>query len=175
MRTALLTFAAAALWAAEETDTAQVWHDTTLCVTYRARVAGDYLVIDVTHEPPWHTYAMDNELRAKEKLAGKQSLGIDRPTSVAVSGGLELAGGWHQTPPKDLSKPELRWFTWGYEGKSQFAAKVKRGSGPVQLQIRGQACTDTTCKNINVSLTLPAGSADSGPPVDLKNLVPVRQ
>lgn len=172
---ALLLLGAALCFAADSPDTAQVWHDTTLCVTYKARLAGDYLVIDVTHESPWHTYSMDNELRAKEKLAGKQSLGIDRPTSAKITGGLEVTGPWYQTEPRDLSKPELRWFTWGYEGKTQFAAKVKRANGAAQIQIRGQACTDSTCKNINVSMTLAADAPDTGPAVNLEKLVAVRQ
>ena len=41
-----------------------------------------------TLQPGWHTFAMDNERRAAEKLAGKTSLGIDQPTQIKVSGGL---------------------------------------------------------------------------------------
>ena len=58
---------------------------------------------------------MDNRIRAEEKLAGKKSLGIDHPTEIKVSGGLEVEGPWHQTNPKDFSRPELRWFSWGFE------------------------------------------------------------
>ena len=77
-------------------------------------------------EPGWHTFAMDNKQRAEEKLAGRKSLGIDHPTEITLTGGLEMAGPWYQTPPKDFSKPELRWFSWGFERQALFAAKIRR-------------------------------------------------
>lgn len=137
---------------------AEVRHDDQLCLAYQAALEGDYLVVRAAIEPGWHTFAMDNERRAKEKLAGKMSLGIDRQTEIALTGGLAAAGGWYQTPPKDFSKPELRWFSWGFEKEAVFAVKVHRaGAAPAKIQIRGQACTETTCKNIDVELAGPAG------------------
>ncbi len=160
--------AAAETWSAP----AEVTHDESVCVTYRARVAGAWLVIQASHEKPWHTYAIDNEIRAKEKLAGKMSLGIDQPTVIKVSGGLAIEGPWLQSPPHDLSKADIRWYTWGFEGETLFAAKVKQtGSAPATVAIRGQACTTTTCKNINVTLTVPA---EAGPAADLKGLIPAK-
>ena len=66
------------------TSPVEVRHDVQKCVSYRARLSGEFLVIQATHEAGWHTYAMDNKLRAQEKLAGKRSLGIDSPTEIVV-------------------------------------------------------------------------------------------
>src|SRR5882724_10547212 len=154
---------------------AEVRSDDNLCLTYQARLDGAYLVIHAKVEPGWHTFAMDNKQRAEEKLAGKKSLGIDQPTEFTLSGGLVAAGPWYQTSPKDFSKPQLRWFSWGYEGEATFAAKVRRtGSGPAKIAVRGQACTEVTCKNIDAAISLPISSA-AGEPSDLnlKSLVPV--
>src|SRR5262249_38088666 len=134
-------------------DAVEVHHDESLCLSYRARMDGPFLVVRAIIEPGWHTFAMDNKRRAEEKLAGKRSLGIDHPTEITVSGGLEAIGPWHQSPPKDFSKPDLRWFSWGFEREALFVGKVRRsGAAPARIEIRGQACTDTTCKNIDVTV-----------------------
>jgi len=154
-----------------------VRHDDNLCVSYRAKLDGDFLVVKATIEPGWHTFAMDNKRRAEEKLAGRKSLGIDHPTEIALSGGLEAAGPWQQTAPKDFSKPDLRWFSWGFEKQALFVVKVRRsGTAAARLAIRGQACTETTCKNIDVSLWVPAGPGKGPEPsgISLKDLIPVR-
>jgi hypothetical protein len=149
--------------------------DENLCLTYRARLDGSFLVIHTKVESPWHTFSMDNRQRAEEKLAGKKSLGIDQPTEFTLSGGLEAAGPWYQTAPKDFSKPQLRWFSWGFEKEAVFAAKVRRsGAGPAKIAVKGQACTDVTCKNIDAAITLPlANSAGDPSAINLKELVPV--
>ena len=103
---------------------------------------------------------MDNKLRAQEKLAGKRSLGIDSPTEIVFAEGLELDGPWYQSVPKDLSKPELRWYSWGFEGQALFVAKVRRvGAGLASIAVRGQACSDTTCKNIDLTISVPLGGS----------------
>jgi hypothetical protein len=154
----VLMAGAAAQAASDGSVAVEVRQDETLSLTYRARLEGEYLVVRAAVEPTWHTFAMDNQKRADEKLAGKPSLGIDRPTSIAVTGGLAVAGPWLQSEPKDFSKPELRWFSWGFEKQAVFAAKVKRGAGAAgKIAIKGQACTETVCKNIDVSMSLPAG------------------
>lgn len=160
------------------TEPVEVRSDETLCVSYRARLDGSFLVVQATHEAGWHTTAMDNQKRAMERLRGRQSLGIDHPTRITVSGGLAVAGPWHQSPPKDYSKPELLWFTWGFEGQAVFMAKVRpAGAGPARIAIRGQACTESTCKSVDVAITLPragfvADAAASS--FDRKTLIPVR-
>src|SRR5713101_7453849 len=159
------------------TDPVEVRHEETLSLSYRAKLDGENLVVMATIEPGWHTFAMDNKLRAEKKLAGKKSLGIDHPTEVALSGGLEAAGPWQQSAPKDFSKPELRWFSWGFERQALFVVKVRRAGAAARLAIRGQACTETTCKNIDVAISLPAGAgkaAAESSEIRWKDLVPVR-
>jgi hypothetical protein len=156
------------------TDAVEVRHDDRLCVSYQAKLDGPYLVVRAALEPGWHTFAMDNKKRAEEKLAGKPSLGIDHPTEISLAGGLETVGPWYQSPPKDFSRPELRWFSWGDERQALFVAKIQRSSAaPVRISVRGQACTDQLCKNIDISISLPPGKA-AAPEIDLKNLVEVR-
>ncbi|MCC6366015.1 MAG: hypothetical protein IT165_21065 [Bryobacterales bacterium] len=168
-----LVLVPAATCAAEWTQPVEVHHDDKRCLSYRARWSGDYVVVEAVIEPGWHTFAMDNKQRQAEKLAGKPSLGIERPTGIKLTDGLEAAGGWLQTEPKDFSKPDIRWYTWGFDTRALFAAKVKqRAAGGIA--IRGQACTESICKNIDVSIALPAPANGSGE-VDLKALVPVRQ
>lgn len=148
------------------------------CITYRARLDGEFLVVEATPEKGWHTFSMDNELRAKEALGGKRSLGIDAPTQIAIANGLDPVGGWYQPEPQNFSKPDLRWFSWGYEKPALFVTKVhKSGKGPAEIAIRGQACTETSCKNIEVALSLSLPAAVVGPPsgLNLKSLVPVRE
>jgi len=87
-----------------------------------------------------------------------------------------VEGAWHQSPPKDFSRPELRMFSFGYDRDAVFAAKVRRGgAGAVKVRIRGQACTETVCKNIDVPLTVfpPAKTATSAE-VKLQELVQAR-
>jgi hypothetical protein len=156
-------------------DAVEVRHDDNLCLSYRAKLDGDNLIVKATIEPGWHTFAMDNKRRAEEKLAGKKSLGIDHPTEITLTGGLETAGAWRQSPPKDFSKPDLRWFSWGFEKEAVFVVKVRRsGATPAKLAIRGQACTETTCKNIDVALSVPVGKGAEPSDVQLKDLIPVR-
>jgi hypothetical protein len=173
---AILFFVAASLAAAEWSAPVEVRQDVNRCVTYRAGWFGGFLVVQVDHDKPWHTYAMDNQRRANEKLAGKKALGIDRPTEITVTGGLETAGPWFQSPPQDLSKPALRWYSWGFDGQTLFAAKARRaGAGPARVAIRGQACTASSCKEIDVELSVPlAGPAQDLAGIDLGSLVQVR-
>jgi len=158
----------------EWSQVVEVRHDVQKCVSYRARVSGEFLVIEATHEPGWHTYAMDNKQRAQEKLAGKKALSIDRPTEIELRQGLQLAGPWYQSLPKDLSNPELRSYTWRFEGQALFVTKVKRaGPGPGAITIRGQACSEATCKNIELEVSMPF-TGDNGSDIDLKRLIQVR-
>jgi hypothetical protein len=175
---AMLAVTAGAARAEEWAASIEVRQEENLCLTYQARLEGAFLVVRAAVEPGWHTFAMDNKVRAEEKLAGKQSLGIDRPTEIVLTGGLQVAGPWYQSAPTDFSRPELRWFSWGFAQEARFAARVRRTSvAPARIAFRGQACTETVCKNIDVALSLPRSkintSTDSSG-VDLKNLVQVR-
>ncbi len=149
---------------------AAVHHMNETCLTYHAKLAGDYLIVEANISEGWHTFAMDNELRAKEALAGKQSLGIDGPTQIELVSGLEAAGPWLQTPPKDFSRPELRWYSWGFEDHAVFAAKVKKTGGPAKIAVKGQTCSDSTCKNVDLELNAPADESKA----DVSGLEPVR-
>jgi hypothetical protein len=131
--------------------------------SYRAKVVGDTLLVEVTHEPGWHTYALDNLERAKKK-AVEPLLGIEKSTRIVISGGLRTVGKWRQSPPKDLSQPEISWFTWGFEGTALFAVKTRRiGRAPEALiTINGQACKETTCVLIDdLEIRLPLNAARS--------------
>ena len=173
----LFAFAAGALAQAGDWSPAvEVRHDDELCVAYQARVDGSYLVVRATLGAGWHTFAMDNKARAAEKLAGKPAISIDRATEITAGGGLQTAGPWYQTPPKDFSRPELRWFSWGFDRQAQFVTKVGRaGSAASTLTLKGQACTEKICKNVDVSIAAPAAEASAAASsTDLKDLVQVR-
>lgn len=135
----------------------EVFHDETICLKYQARIAGDHLLVRALIAPGWHTFSMDNKLRATEKLAGKRSLGQDKPTSITVTGPLAITGPWYQSPVQDFSKPEQNWFSWGFENEVTFATRVSPANGPepVTLVMRGQTCSENACKNIETTLTLP--------------------
>ena len=144
---------------------AVVSHEDQPAITYRAQLAGGYLAVEVKLEPGWHTFAMDNDKRAAVKLAGKKALSVDKPTHLQPEG-IEVTGAWLQSPPKDFSEPELRIFSWGFEGEARFVAPAKVLStigGAASVRIKGQACTQTVCKNVDVSVEVPvaAGSAPS--------------
>ncbi len=149
----------------------EVTHDDKTCLAYRAKLTGGHLVVEARLEPGWHTFALDNDKRAAEKLAGKKALGVDKPTSIALQG-LEARGPWLQPEPKDFSNAEIRMYTWGFENRALFAVPVKRTAGPVQLRLRGQACPEAVCKNIDVTLALPAAASGAEAP-DLTGLIPV--
>lgn len=175
MKTALW-LVALALPAAEWSKPAEIVVDDTVCATYRARVddAGN-LTVQLTLANGWHTFSMDNDLRAKEKLAGKKALGMDKPTSFTVTGGLTVDGPWRQPELKDFSKPELRIYSWGFEKQALFAAKVKRGGdGKARVGIKGQACTETICKNIDTAVEVDPGVKPEAPEAGLAALTVVR-
>ena len=92
MKLAMIFACASVMLAADWSAPVDVLHEMKPCVTYRARVEGDILVVQASLQPGWHTFTIDNERRAAEKLAGKPSLGIDQPTQIRVSKGLELVG-----------------------------------------------------------------------------------
>jgi hypothetical protein len=153
-------------------------------VRLQARIAGDHLIVKATHKKGWHTYAMDNELRAAAALAGKRSLGIEQGIDIQVETGLELDDQWLQTAPKDFSQPKLRWFTYGFDETALFACRVNKvTANQIVLRIRGQACSGETCCQVNALLKLPATNhpVDEQPrthddqiQVMLKSLVPKR-
>ncbi len=151
----------------------QVWLDDMQAVSYRARVEGDWLVVEATHEPGWHTYSMDNVIRAREK-SGKMRPETELPTVITPLGGLTIQGDWRQSPPLDLSTPDIRWYTWGFEGRSYFAVRVGKVTLPSSVQIDAQACTDELCAMVE-ALVVPVDSSetDGQGSVDPESLVVV--
>lgn len=176
MRLALVLSMAGAACAADWSAPAEVRHDDALVVAYTAKVDGPYLVVKATLGQGWHTFALDNVQRVEEKLAGKPALSMDKSTEVAASGGLELAGPWRQTTPKEFSRPELRMYSFGYDGEGLFAAKVRRvGASPAKVRVRAQACTETVCKNVDVTLTVAApAKLGAAPETKVDQLVAAR-
>jgi len=160
--------------AADWSQPVEVRHDDNLSISYQARFDGPYLVVRATLGPGWHTFALDNQKRAEEKLAGQPALSVDQPTVIKAADGLTVEGPWYQTPPKDFSRPQLRWFSWGFDHEAIFAAKVHRTAATAQLTIRGQACTEKICKNLDVPLTLPVPKAAAATELNLKELIPAR-
>jgi hypothetical protein len=131
-----------------------------VAVAYRAALSGDYLLIEARHAPGWHTYALDNAARAKKKT-GTPPLGIEKSTRIAVQGGLAPIGKWRQSVPKDLSQPEIEWVTWGFEGTTYFASKVRRmGKADAVITINAQACKADACAMVDdAEIRIPAAAA----------------
>jgi hypothetical protein len=137
------------------------------CVTYRAALQGEYLVIEAVHEPSWHTYAMDNVQRATRQLAGQPSLGVELPTEIELGAGLTAVAPWYQSTPKDLSRPDIQWYTWGFEGRARFVVKVRQtGMTETTLRIRGQVCDSSSCLSVDVSLPVRLSQAVTAAPTD---------
>jgi len=151
----------------------RVWLRETWTVSYRARVQGDWLVVEVTHQPGWHTYSMDNVIRAREK-SGKIRPETEIPTLITPLDGITIRGGWRQSPPLDLSTPDIRWYTWGFEGQSYFAVRIDKATLPSSVQIYAQACTEEICAMVD-SLVVPVEPSETAGQqwVDPESLVAV--
>ncbi len=154
MRRAIIFVFAGLAWAADWSQPGEVRHEDALVISYTARVDGPYLVVRANIGQGWHTFALDNVQRVEEKLAGKPALSMDKSTEIGVTGAA-VEGPWLESPPKDFSRPQLRMFSFGYDHDLVFAAKLRaHGGGSAKLRIRGQACTETICKNVDVPLTV---------------------
>ena len=171
---ALLFMAAIAAQAGEWSQAVDVRHEDALAVSYQARFDGPYLVVRATVGAGWHTFAMDNKKRAEEKLAGKPALSQDRATEITPVAGVTVTGSWMQSPPKDFSRPELRWYSWGFERQAVFAAKAQGTGAAARVRLQGQACTETICKNVDVTIAVPGGKTSGAAETDLKDLVALR-
>lgn len=147
-----------------------------VCVTYKAQIQGSYLVISADHEGPWHTYAMDNDVRAKEKLAGKPSLGVEEPTSIEVDG-VSTQGAWLQTKPKDLSQPELRWYRWCFSDDALFAIKIDPATlgDEVTVNVTGQVCDLQRCLRVDAVLNVDQAARSSEVAREVGGLTPVKR
>lgn len=164
----LATTAAEGGWGAP----AVVNHDDQPVVTYRAQVAGGYLAVQVQLAAGWHTFTLDNDKRAAAKLAGKKALSSDKPTQILAEG-VEVTGAWLQPQPKDFSQPDLRIFSWGYEGEALFMAPAKAAGDTAKVRIKGQSCTQTVCKNVDITAEAPVRKSGAAPAT--ANLIAVTQ
>ena len=163
---------------------AQEWSDPVVVrrraepvVTYRAILDGDVLVVEAEHAKGWHTYALDNVERARER-SGKEQPETELPTRIGLAGGLKIAGNWRQSPPEDLSQEAIRWYTWGFSGRAVFAVRVERVEGAEALiTVSGQACDDSACQMVrDVVLNVPLASASANAAsIDLTELVNVSE
>ncbi len=129
-------------------------------VRFSARVEGNVLLVRAKHGDGWHTYAMDNEIRANRALKGKKSLGVEEGISITTPDGEQLKGVWRQSKPRDLSKPELRWYTFGFEKTAVLSCEFDTPTAiPGSLRIRGQACSGETCLPIDLRISSVADDA----------------
>lgn len=144
---------------AGESARQEVWLGDDLAVTYEARVEDDWLVVEVSHEPGWHTYAMDNVLRATE-VTGKERPDTELPTVITTSPEIEVAAPWRQTDPTELHQPDLQWYTWGFGDRSFFAARLERADPGGSVQVDAQACTDRLCAMVD-GLVVPVTRSDA--------------
>lgn len=173
----LAVFVAFPAWAGDWSGPAHVLYRGDFAVTYRARVADGYLIVEAKHAAGWHTYSMDNKRRAQE-ATGKKSPECELPTVIKVGGGLEQAGPWRQSKPKDLSQPEIHWYTWGFEETALFAAPVSStGDDTAHVTINAQACNASSCQMVqNLVVTVPLEGGQTGAAdVTLDELVKVKK
>lgn len=154
---------------------AVIKHDSLPAVTVRARVVGDCLVVELQHEKGWHTYAMDNETRVEEKLAGQMSLGMQQGLSVDIQEAVKRTSAWRQSEPKDYSDAEILWYAWGFEGKAILACRIDpAGQENVSITLKGQACNASTCISIEETLEAPVQQAGEIPAaLDWNSLVKI--
>ena len=164
--------------AVDWTDSEEVRMRRDKVMSYRATLVGETLINEATHEEGWHTYAMDNLQRARE-ASGKEKPECELPTRIDITGALSAVGPWRQSPPSDLSNTSIKWYTFGFEGTTYFATKVKRhGDGDAIVRINAQACNASKCSMVDdLELTIPVTdkSDPSEPPIDLAKLVEVEE
>ena len=147
-------------------------------VTYRAMLDGDFLVVEAKHTEGWHTYALDNIERARERT-GKNRPETELPTRIKVAGGLKIAGNWYQTRPENLSQEAIRWYTWGFNERALFAVRVERVEGAeAQIIVNAQACDASACQMVQgvvLKLLLSTNETEANPnkAIDVSKLVEV--
>lgn len=96
------------------------------------------LTITLTMEAGWHTYA--NPVGNKELIAAQ--------TKVAVAGKAKPEAVKVEYPEGKVVKDATIGDYKVYEGQTTITAKIKRAkgdSGPLEVSVRLQACTDKMC------------------------------
>ncbi|MGJ8672180.1 Trx7/PDZ domain-containing (seleno)protein [Rubritalea sp.] len=130
-----------------------------IAVEYRATITNKHLIIEAKHHKGWHTYALNNPQLAI-KLKGKVG-DQDLPTAITLPSNIKPSQGWLQSPPNDYSKPEIHWYTWGFEGTSYFAIALdEMPKQAIEVGIRSQACTSESCAGtFDMTLKVPPPSS----------------
>lgn len=162
--TAVLTIL---LLAGDWSAPAQIEHNDQPAIEYRARYDGSHVIVEIRPEQGWHTYAMDNKQRQDAALKGRKSLGSEKPTTVEAGEGLTIAGPWRQSAPDDFSKPEIQFYSYGFGKPSLLAAPAKASAKTAEVTVKGQACTESVCLPVNVTLTV---DLTPGEPANLASL-----
>jgi DsbC/DsbD-like thiol-disulfide interchange protein len=163
----MITALALLLLAGDWSAPAVIEHNDAPAITYRARFDGSHLIVEIRPESGWHTYAMDNKQRQDAALKGRKSLGAEKPTTVVVGEDLQINGPWRQSTPEDFSKPEIQFYSFGFGKPSLLAAPAKASTKTAHVTVKGQACSDSVCIPVNVTLAV---DLTPGTPADLSAL-----
>jgi hypothetical protein len=157
------------------TEPVPVMNRAKIALTYRAKVAGDYLLVEASHSEGWHTYSMDNTVRARA-ATGDENPDSELPTRIAVSGGATVKGDWMQSAPKDMSQPSIKWYTWGFEGVARFAVPIeKTGDEDIVLTIDAQSCDPSSCTMVSDLKIVVPGAPGNAEPALIEGLVKVQR
>jgi hypothetical protein len=144
------------LWAGEWSESKEIRQRRSgVVISYRAKLEGNWLIVEASHGKGWHTYTLDNLERAQKKT-GKEKPETELSTVIELSGGLKAVGSWYQSKPKELSTPEISWYTWGFENVSRFATQVELiDDETATITINAQACNESQCSMVSdLKLTL---------------------
>ncbi|MEM1222671.1 MAG: hypothetical protein AAGH40_07890 [Verrucomicrobiota bacterium] len=139
-------------------------YDNRVVARYRAAIFQNTLVLEARYEEGWRSYAMDNAIRGRQ-AAGPDAV-FELPTELEVDSRVSLAGDWRQSPPENLSKSELNWFTWGYHDRAYFVCDLEAWpTHGVSLQINAQICNAQTCAIArDLVIDVPGFTNDAPPP-----------
>lgn len=133
-------------------------------VRYRAAIANGHLLVEATHEPDWHSYAMDNPQRSAAASKGSPAAAgsHELPTVIQTPDSLATGGSWKQTPPTDYSKPGIHWYTYGFSGISYFALPLKElPKEAFKVSVTSQVCDTESCAGtFELELEVPIPNAD---------------
>ncbi|MCH6256349.1 hypothetical protein MLD52_07305 [Puniceicoccaceae bacterium K14] len=124
------------------------WYGEEIVARYRAALFDKTLVVEATYSEGWRSYAMDNLQRA-EAVFGPGSMS-ERPTQITLDENLTPEGEWRQTKPQDMSKPDIEWYTWGFEKKAFFTRQLTElPHQEFQVKINAQICNNNSCSMAN--------------------------
>ena len=146
-----------------------------IAIWYRGAVFGKTLVIEANHGKGWHSYSMDNTIRAQAKN-GPDAMS-ELPTRLRLEDSVKTAGDWRQTKPKDMSKPKMNWNTWGFEGKTYFIRELSElPKNDFSITINAQVCNEGSCAMANdLVLKIPSKVNNETSPASVENTIAIMQ